>query len=309
MKWIKFKINYYSDNLKETKKKLINMFEEIGIKEIEVIDFFSDNLLDYNINFKKENDIWSIIAYIVDNRFSNVKLSILYNNLKEFSKNNEDFVYEIYTSNCSDDEWKDEWKKYFHTVNITDNIVIKPSWDEYEVISNEIVVEIDPGMAFGTGTHETTALCVEFLEKYAKNKKRLVDIGCGSGILMLIGRKLGIEKVVGIDIDNKVEEVVNKNFEKNNIKDNYKVIIGNLVDNVNEKYDLVVSNILVDVLIELLDNIEKILEDESTLIFSGILNEKEEFFIEKAKKYNLEQIDRNEKNKWVSLVFKYKKYN
>ena len=247
MKWIKFKINYYSDNLKETKKKLINMFEEIGIKEIEVIDFFSDNLLDYNINFKKENDIWSIIAYIVDNRFSNVKLSILYNNLKEFSKNNEDFVYEIYTSNCSDDEWKDEWKKYFHTVNITDNIVIKPSWDEYEVISNEIVVEIDPGMAFGTGTHETTALCVEFLEKYAKNKKRLVDIGCGSGILMLIGRKLGIEKVVGIDIDNKVEEVVNKNFEKNNIKDNYKVIIGNLVDNVNEKYDLVVSNILVDV--------------------------------------------------------------
>ena len=285
------------------------MFEEIGIKEIEVIDFFSDNLLDYNINFKKENDIWSIIAYIVDNRFSNVKLSILYNNLKEFSKNNEDFVYEIYTSNCSDDEWKDEWKKYFHTVNITDNIVIKPSWDEYEVISNEIVVEIDPGMAFGTGTHETTALCVEFLEKYAKNKKRLVDIGCGSGILMLIGRKLGIEKVVGIDIDNKVEEVVNKNFEKNNIKDNYKVIIGNLVDNVNEKYDLVVSNILVDVLIELLDNIEKILEDESTLIFSGILNEKEEFFIEKAKKYNLEQIDRNEKNKWVSLVFKYKKSN
>ena len=309
MKWIKFKINYYSDNLKETKKKLINMFEEIGIKEIEVIDFFSDNLLDYNINFKKENDIWSIIAYIVDNRFSNVKLSILYNNLKEFSKNNEDFVYEIYTSNCSDEEWKDEWKKYFHTVNITDNIVIKPSWDEYEVISNEIVVEIDPGMAFGTGTHETTALCVEFLEKYAKNKKRLVDIGCGSGILMLIGRKLGIEKVVGIDIDNKVEEVVNKNFEKNNIKDNYKVIIGNLVDNVNEKYDLVVSNILVDVLIELLDNIEKILEDESTLIFSGILNEKEEFFIEKAKKYNLEQIDRNEKNKWVSLVFKYKKSN
>lgn len=309
MKWIKFKIDYYSDNLKETKKKLINMFEEIGIKEIEVIDFFSDNLLDYNINFKKENDIWSIIAYIVDNRFSNVKLKILYNNLKEFSKNNEDFVYETYTSNCSDDEWKDEWKKYFHTVNITDNIIIKPSWDEYEVISNEIVVEIDPGMAFGTGTHETTALCVEFLEKYAKNKKSLVDIGCGSGILMLIGRKLGIEKVVGIDIDNKVEEVVNKNFEKNNIKDNYKVIIGNLVDNVNEKYDLVVSNILVDVLIELLDNIEKILEDESTLIFSGILNEKEEFFIEKAKKYNLEQIDRNEKNKWVSLVFKYKKYN
>ena len=305
MKWIKVRVDYFSDNLEETKAKLVNMFNEIGINQVEVIDYFSENELDYNANFSSKNDVWSIIGYIVDNRFANTKLNIIFNNLKEFMESENEFIYEIFTAKCNDEDWQDEWKKYFHTVNITDNIVIKPSWDEYEPSDNEIVVEIDPGLAFGTGTHETTSLCVEFLEKYAQNKKKLLDIGCGSGILMLIGKKLGVEKVVGIDIDEKVNDVVLENFSKNGINDNFQVIIGNLVDDVNEKYDLVVSNILVDVLEKLLEDIEKILEKDATVIFSGILNEKEEAFLKKAKNYNLKQIDRKEKNNWVSLVFKY----
>ena len=305
MKWIKVKVDYFSDNLEKTKAKLVNMFNEIGINQIEVIDYFSENKLDYNDNFSIKNDVWSIIGYIVDNRFANTKLNIIFNNLKEFMESENEFIYEIFTAKCNDEDWQDEWKKYFHTVNITDNIVIKPSWDEYEPSDNEIVVEIDPGLAFGTGTHETTSLCVEFLEKYAQNKKKLLDIGCGSGILMLIGKKLGVEKVVGIDIDEKVNDVVLENFSKNGINDNFQVIIGNLVDNVNEKYDLVVSNILVDVLEKLLEDIEKDLEKGAIVIFSGILNEKEEAFLKKAKNYNLKQIDRKDKNNWVSLVFKY----
>ena len=305
MNWVKVKIDYFSNTLEETKSKLINMFEEIGIKQIEVIDYFSDNSLDYNINFKKQSEIWSIIGYIVNNRFSKLKLNIIFDKLKEFSLDNEEFMYEIYTSECSDDDWKDEWKKYFHTVNITDNIIIKPSWDDYEASEGETVIEIDPGMAFGTGTHETTALCVEFLEKYVPGKKKLLDIGCGSGILMLIGKRLGAEKVVGIDIDSNVKDVVIENFEKNNIKDNYEIIIGDLVEDINEKYDLVVSNILVDVLTELLENIEKTLEKGATVIFSGIIKDKEEEFLRKTKEHNLIEIDRNEKNNWVSLVFKY----
>ena len=305
MNWIKVKIDYFSNTLEETKSKLINMFEEIGIKQIEVIDYFSDNSLDYNINFKKQSEIWSIIGYIVNNRFSKLKLNIISDKLKEFSLDDEEFMYEIYTSECSDDDWKDEWKKYFHTVNITDNIIIKPSWDNYEASEGETVIEIDPGMAFGTGTHETTALCVEFLEKYVPEKKKLLDIGCGSGILMLIGKILGVEKVVGIDIDSNVKDVVIENFEKNNIKDNYEIIIGDLVEDINEKYDLVVSNILVDVLTELLENIEKTLEKGATIIFSGIIKDKEEEFLRKTKEHNLVEIDRNEKNNWVSLVFKY----
>ena len=269
------------------------------------VDYFSDNSLDYNRNFKNENKIWSIAGYIIDNRFSGSKLKIINENLEKYADENEDFGYEIYTSRCSDDDWKDEWKKYFHTVKITDNIIIKPSWDSYEATGNEKIIEIDPGMAFGTGTHETTSLCVEFLEKYSNGRKKLLDIGCGSGILMLIGKKIGIDNVTGIDIDNKVEEVVKENFRKNDIFENFEIVIGNLVDNINDKYDIVVSNILVDVLIELLENIEKVLEKNAIVIFSGILKEKEEEFVEKTELYKLKNIDRNEKNNWVSLVFKY----
>lgn len=307
MKWIKVKIDYFSDNLKETKAKLLNIFEEVGIKQMEFVDYFSDNSLDYSVNFKNKNDIWSIIGYIIYNRFAQTKLNIIYENINKISKDDKNFMSEIYTLRCSDEEWQEEWKKYFHTVNITPNIVIKPSWDDYEVRGNETMIEIDPGLAFGTGTHETTSLCVEFLEKYAKGKNNLLDIGCGSGILMLIAKKLGINKVTGIDIDEKVEKVVYENFRKNNIENNYKVVIGNLVDDVSKKYDLVVSNILVDVLIELLKNIEKTLENEATVIFSGILKGKEDIFLKETLKYNLKNIDRNEKNNWVSLVFKYKK--
>lgn len=305
MKWIKVKVDYFSDNSAISKGKIINIFEEIGIKETEAIDYFSDNLLDYNRNFKNENKIWSITGYIIDNRFSGSKLKIINENLEKYADENEDFGYEIYTSRCSDDDWKDEWKKYFHTVKITDNIIIKPSWDSYEATGNEKIIEIDPGMAFGTGTHETTSLCVEFLEKYSNGRKKLLDIGCGSGILMLIGKKIGIDNVTGIDIDDKVEEVVKENFRKNDIFENFEIIIGNLVDNINDKYDIVVSNILVDVLIELLENIEKVLEKNAIVIFSGILKEKEEEFVEKTELYKLKNIDRNEKNNWVSLVFKY----
>ena len=305
MKWIKVKVDYFSDNSAISKGKIINIFEEIGIKETEAIDYFSDNSLDYNRNFKNENKIWSIAGYIIDNRFSGSKLKIINENLEKYAVENEDFGYEIYTSRCSDDDWKDEWKKYFHTVKITDNIIIKPSWDSYEATGNEKIIEIDPGMAFGTGTHETTSLCVEFLEKYSNGRKKLLDIGCGSGILMLIGKKIGIDNVTGIDIDDKVEEVVKENFRKNDIFENFEIIIGNLVDSINDKYDIVVSNILVDVLIELLENIEKVLDKNAIIIFSGILKEKEEEFVEKTGLYKLKNIDRNEKNNWVSLVFKY----
>lgn len=305
MKWIKVKTDYFSDSLETAKAKVMNIFEEIGIKQTEMTDYFSDNSLDYNVNFKNMNDIWSITGYIVNNRFSNSKLNIIREKLEEYSESNKEFGYEMYTSECSDDDWKDEWKKYFHTVKITPSIVIKPSWEKYEPERDEKVIEIDPGMAFGTGTHETTALCVEFLEKYSRDKKKLLDIGCGSGILMLIAKKFGIEKVSGIDIDDKVEEVVLENFRRNGVYENFDVIIGNLVDNINEKYDIVVSNILVDVLTELLENIENVLEKNSTVIFSGILKEKEESFLEKTKKYKLKKIDRSEKNNWVSLVFEY----
>lgn len=307
MNWIKIKVDYFSDNLEITKNNIVNILSEIGINQIETIDYFSDNKLDYDLN-KYDNSVWSIVGYIIDNRFTNSKLNIIIEELSTLQNKNQEFIYEIYTSKYSDEDWKDEWKKYFKTSKITERITVKPSWQSYETTEeNEIVVEIDPGMAFGTGTHETTSLCVSLLEKYFKGKKRLLDIGCGSGILMLIGKKLGITSVDGIDIDPNVKDVVIENMKRNNIHDNYSLIVGNLVDKIDNKYDIVVSNILVDVLYELLDGIEKILEENSIIIFSGIIKEKIEEFIKVAKMHNFTEIDRKDKNNWVSVAFKYNK--
>lgn len=303
MNWMRVKIEYYSDFLEETKGKIMSFFSELGVNELEFVDYFSENKLD----FHKEsinNGTWEIIGYFPNNRFINLKLKIISEKMEELSEA-EDMIFNIYTNECSENEWRDEWKKYFHTTKLTDKIVIKPSWEEYEEDGNEIVIKIDPGMAFGTGTHETTSLCIKMLEKHIKSDQNLLDIGCGSGILMIVASKLGLETVDGIDIDPMVKEVAETNLEENNIK-NYNVIIGNLVDDINKKYDVVVSNILADTLIELLDDIEKVLTTGAKVIFSGILETRKNDILNKVEQHNLKKIDEMLENNWISYVFEYK---
>lgn len=303
MNWMRVKIEYYSDFLEEIKGKIISIFSELGVNELEFVDYFSENKLD----FHKESissSTWEIIGYFPNNRFINLKLKIISEKMEELSET-EEMIFNIYTNKCSENEWQDEWKKYFHTTKLTDKIVIKPSWEEYEAEENETVIKIDPGMAFGTGTHETTSLCIKMLEKYIKNDQNLLDIGCGSGILMIVGSKLGAKSVEGIDIDPMIKEVAQTNLDENNI-DNYNVIIGNLVDDINKKYDIVVSNILADTLIELLEDIEKVLNTGAKVIFSGILQTRKNDILDKVEKHNLEKIDKMLENDWISYVFEYK---
>lgn len=297
----KIKISYYSDNLEKTKEKIVNILNDFGIFSFELIEDFINNKLDYDNNTYKL-DTWGIIFYLPNNRFLLDKINQIKQKLDQLLDENE--ITEIYEAILDTDSYKDEWKKSFTTSKITEKIVVNPSWLNYEKQSNdEIVINIDPSIAFGTGTHETTSLCIEMLEKYGKNKKKILDIGCGSGILMLVARKLGIEYAEGIDIDKNCKLVVDTNFKLNNI-DNYSVKIGNLVDKVDNKFDIVVSNILVDVLENLLFDIKKVLEKETILIFSGILKEKADRFLEKAKEQGLVFIDKKIKNDWISFVLK-----
>ena len=303
MEWLRVKIEYFSDNLELSKEKIVNVFSDLGVHELEFLDYFSENSLDFHKE-KMTSSTWEITGYFPDKRFINLKLKMISDKMEEISET-EEIIYNIYTSKCNEDDWKNEWKKYFHTTKITDKIVIKPSWEEYEPKDGEIIVKIDPGMAFGTGTHETTSLCIKMLEKYVNKEQNLLDIGCGSGILMVIGSKLGVKTVDGIDIDSNVKEVAEKNLLDNDVK-NYNVVIGNLVDDINEKYDIVVSNILADTLIELLTDIEKVLKSGAKVIFSGILKTRKDDILNKVEKYNLKKIDELVENDWISYVFEYK---
>lgn len=294
-------IRYYSNNMLKTKNDILEILKKFGIFEVELIENFSDDVLDYTENIQLVNQVWAIIFYLPNNRFFTKKLKMIEDEIKVI----EDIIYDVYTSELNTDSYKDEWKKSFHTTKITENIVVNPSWEEYEQKDNEIVIHIDPAMAFGTGTHETTALCIELLEKYARGDS-LLDLGCGSGILMLIAKKLGYKKVVGIDIDENCLEVVKDNFLKNDISSGYEVYIGDIKKYSFEKFSVIVSNILVDVLEKILPNIIQSMTDSTYVIFSGILQEKRDSFISYANEYGLELVDEKIKNKWIGLVFKLK---
>ena len=275
----KVKIEYYSDDLNFSKQTIVDILKEFGIFELELVEDFSINKLDYNKNFNFNKKVWSVIFCLPNNRFMNKIINEISIKLEQ---NLNECIFDIYVNELDTDSYKDEWKKSFNTTKITENIVINPSWNTYNGSDNEIVINIDPSMAFGTGTHGTTSLCIELIEKHIKKDDNMLDIGCGSGILMLVSKKLGVKTVTGIDIDKNCYNVVCDNFKKNNINSEYNILIGNLVDNIKEKYDLVVSNILVDVLEKLLSDIQKVLKNDSIVIFSGILKEKEEKFLEKA---------------------------
>ena len=165
-------IRYYSNNMLKTKNDILEILKKFGIFEVELIENFSDDVLDYTENIQLVNQVWAIIFYLPNNRFFTKKLKMIEDEIKVI----EDIIYEVYTSELNTDSYKDEWKKSFHTTKITENIVVNPSWEEYEQKDNEIVIHIDPAMAFGTGTHETTALCIELLEKYARGDS-LLDLG------------------------------------------------------------------------------------------------------------------------------------
>ena len=295
----KVMITYFSDNLLKTKNDIINILKEFGLFELELIENFNINSLDYNEEFDNLEDIWAVIFYLPDNKYFDNKVKIIDENISKL----DDIIYEIYNTKLDTDSYKDEWKKSFNTTKLSDNLVINPSWIDYEAKENEIVINIDPSIAFGTGTHETTSLCINLIEKYS-NANNMLDIGCGSGILMLVAKKLGIKDVTGIDIDKNCEYVVKENFKNNNIED-FNILIGNLVDKINDKYDLVVSNILVDVLEKLLLDIKKILKNNTIVIFSGILLEKKDKFIIKANEIGLTLLEEKVRNKWVGLVFRF----
>ncbi|ONI44291.1 ribosomal protein L11 methyltransferase [Candidatus Epulonipiscioides gigas] len=211
-------------------------------------------------------------------------------------------------SEIPEEKWANEWKKYYKVFNITDKIVIKPSWLSYEQQNNEIVIEMDPGMAFGSGTHETTSMCVALMEKYLKENDVILDIGTGSGILGIIAAKLGAT-VLGVDIDPMSVRVATENVAINNVAQVMSVKEGDLLEVVDIKGDIVVSNIIADVIIMLAPQIEQVIKNDGIWIASGIINTKKDIVLEALKQNDWQIVDIVEENEWVALALKKGKLN
>lgn len=203
-----------------------------------------------------------------------------------------------------DSDWADNWKKFFKCTEIGEKLVIRPSWEEYENKSGRKVLNIDPGAAFGTGTHATTTLCLELLEQYVKNDDTMLDIGTGSGILSIASVLLGAKSAVGVDIDEVAVKVSNENAAINNITDKTQYIKGDLAEKVSGKFNIVCANIVADVVIRLLKDVDLYFEKDAVLICSGIINIRAEDVKAAFKEYGYEIIDERTKDNWYAFAVK-----
>lgn len=216
----------------------------------------------------------------------------------------EKIEFSIDQSSVKDSDWADNWKKFFKVTEIGEKLVIRPSWEEYDNRNSRLVLNIDPGAAFGTGTHATTRMCLELLENYVKDNTEMLDIGCGSGILSIAGALLGAKHVVGVDIDKTAVKVSNENAGINNLSGKLEFINGNLCDKVTQKFDVVCANIVADVIIFLLNDIEKYMKDDAVFLCSGIIDIRENDVINALNDKGFEIIEIRNMENWRAIAAK-----
>ena len=288
MKWIRFTLDTHTDAV----DMLSYMLDEIGVEGIEIEDhvplseedkkkMFVDILPD-----PEDNDGTAKVHFYMEPENCNpekimMQVQDIFQEVKQFCNIGKGTIS---LSETEDKDWINNWKTFFKPFRAADNIVIKPTWETYEKENeDDILIEIDPGIAFGTGSHETTKLCIQALDKYVKKGDSVLDVGCGSGILSIAALKLGAAHATAIDIDEVAVKVAAENMDVNHIPaSQYTLFDGDLITNSFLKvkagtgHDIVVANILADVIIPLTGVIHPHLKKGGLYITSGIINTKEE---------------------------------
>lgn len=213
--------------------------------------------------------------------------------------------YEIKIADCATEDWVNNWKQYFHPMPIGEKLLIRPTWeDEYDPQGRK-VLHIEPGLAFGTGSHPTTKLCLETLEKYITRGSTVLDIGCGSGILSIACLLLGAQKAVGVDIDSLAVKTAQANAVENGFDEKqFTVLQGNLSDKVTGKYTVVVANIVADIIMELNKDVGRFLEEDGVYITGGIIESREDEVLYSFAQNNLQVVERFEEKGWLVFVLK-----
>lgn len=308
MKVLEAKVIYESDNIEKYKKIISDIFYNFGVTGLKI----EEPILNKDpLNFYKDEKKFlqsenSISAYFPLNIYSEKRKVILTETFANNFLEDDDIVYSLDFYEYDEDDYQNSWKKYLFTEKVSKKFVVKPTWREYEKLDEELVIELDPGRAFGTGSHPTTSLVLSFMEEQDFKNKTVIDIGTGSGILMIAASLLGANNIYGTDIDEFSIEVAEENLMLNNVsKDNFKILKGNLLEVIKEeKFDIILCNILPDVLVKVLEDINHIIKDDSIIIFSGIIEDKLDMVINKAKEVGLSLIEVKTLKEWRSILLK-----
>lgn len=205
--------------------------------------------------------------------------------------------WEFVISDKPNEDWSRKWKEKWTVTKVSDKITVVPDWIEYN--GDEVIIRLEPGCAFGTGTHQTTQLCMKAIEKYMPENARVADIGMGSGILAICAKKFGASYAYGCDNDETVIDVARENAIKNNAECVFEL---NTADKVADKFDFVLANILHNVLADIMGDLKNIMNNGAIMVLSGILDEKKSVVLEAVKKYNLVLLEEAHQDQWVALI-------
>lgn len=204
-------------------------------------------------------------------------------------------------------DWANAWKAYYKPTKVGQRVVVKPTWEDYAMQEGDLIIELDPGMAFGTGTHETTSMCIRELEKYVNKDSKVFDIGCGSGILAIATAKLGAKEVVAVDLDEVAVKVAKENVLENKVEKSVSVMHGNLTDVIKDKADVIVANIIADIIKILAKDVQNFMKEDAIFISSGIILDKVEEVKESLIENGFEIVEVQKLGEWSAIVSKLKK--
>lgn len=314
MKWNKYTLKTTA----EVEDIISNMMMEAGIEGIEIEDKIpltdmekQQMFVDILPDMPDDDGVAYISFYLEPEMDQEEMLRRVKEGLEEIKSWGMDIGEgTIVASETEDKDWINNWKEYFHQFYV-DDILIKPSWEKVKPEDRDkLLIQIDPGTAFGTGMHETTQLCIRQLRKHLTSETELLDVGTGSGILSIISLKLGAKHAVGTDLDPCAVEAVRENSEVNGITpEQFHMMIGNIIDDKAvqdevgyEKYDIVVANILAEVLVPLTPVIVHQLKPGGIYITSGIIDDKEETVVNAVKNSGLEVLEVTYQGEWVSVT-------
>ena len=248
----------------------------------------------------------SIIGYLPDTDDSDIMIAKITERLAGLS--DMDLQVDVLSESVDEKDWAHAWKAYFNVTRITGKIVVKPEWKDYTPAPGEVIINIDPGMAFGTGTHPTTSMCLALLEEHVQPGKTLLDVGCGSGILMIGAAKLGAGAMTGIDVDPVAVDITQQNLEKNAIALDGVTLGAVTLDKTPEiRYDLICANIIAQVIVSIMPDIATRLAPDGTAILSGIIEERVPDIYAALDAENLRCVKKISQEEWVALVVCHKK--